>query len=157
MSLVQHKKISGLANTDPDLVGGDDWDDNHVFPVGSVFLFGFAEILFNSTSASINERSDTIGASIGWASGAGSKYRLTLTLDTTKIPIRPPVSGKWWPHAMFEYVCDAYPAKKLRMESYNWTTGNVVFVLDNVLGNGTSHFGTSPVIVMAAIYLRVTA
>lgn len=39
---MKHKKISGIANTAPEKVGGADWDDDHAYAIGDFFVVGTA-------------------------------------------------------------------------------------------------------------------
>lgn len=135
---IAHKKVSGLANTDVAKVGGDDWDDGHVFLLGDVFVAGYASALFNGTSGFITQASPLVVGDITFASGAGSKYRMTLTIDVTKLPIR--AGASWQPVVVFEYLSDAYQTRRFQLESYSWTTGEMVFVLDNMAGSATGVF-----------------
>lgn len=51
--MIKHKKISGLANTAEALVGGDDWDDDHVYGLNSVFVLGRVEFSYDPGSDAI--------------------------------------------------------------------------------------------------------
>ena len=46
---MRHKKVSGLANTAANKVGGADWDDGHANEVGDLFQVG--HIRFEATAA----------------------------------------------------------------------------------------------------------
>lgn len=151
MSL-KHKKVSGLENTAVDKVGGEDWDDEHVFSTGDVFLFGWANLLFDGTTGGVSEASPAVVGDIVFVSGSGSKYRMTMNIDISKLPIRAGVS--WAPRVVFEYLSDSYQTRRFQIESYNWNTGQIVFILDNVAGSATGVF-TSFTFVRALINIEV--
>lgn len=45
-----HNKISGAINTDPEKVGGEDWDSVHVLDSGAMYIAGVANFVWSGTS-----------------------------------------------------------------------------------------------------------
>lgn len=52
MFVLKHNKISGIANTEPEKVGGDDWDESHVLDSGAMFVAGAVNFTWNGTDVS---------------------------------------------------------------------------------------------------------
>lgn len=136
--MIEHKKVSGVANTVSEKVGGGDWDDKHVYPVGSVFVFAFAYLVINGASGFVSEASPWVSVDAVYVQGGDSKYRLVLTIDVTKLPIR--AGTHWTPRVIFDYESDAYPSKMLSYSAHDWVTGQITFVVDNLAGSATGSF-----------------
>lgn len=76
MSIV-HEKISGLANTDAGLVGGADWDADHVHAAGSLFPLGLLRMTY-TYSTDFCQNTLAAGATGAW-SRSGGQFSRVLT------------------------------------------------------------------------------
>lgn len=80
---VKHKKTAGAARqSDPTIIDGPDWDDDHRYTLGSVFTLGFVDVAYY-TNGTINVTGTRVtGSSLN--AGAG---KINITLDMSGLPI----------------------------------------------------------------------
>lgn len=79
---IKHKKTAGAARqSDPAIIDGPDWDDNHLYGIGSVFTLGFVEVNYYQSTNTINVTGTRV---TGSSLGAG---QINITLDMSGLPI----------------------------------------------------------------------
>lgn len=79
---VKHKKTAGAARqSDPAIIDGPDWDDDHLYGIGSVFTLGFVEVNYYQSTNTINVTGTRV---TGSSLGAG---QINITLDMSGLPI----------------------------------------------------------------------
>lgn len=81
---ITHAKVSGLTNpTDPDLIGGEDWDAGHV--VSGPVLVGVAQLVLTSGGAILSQSSSGFSSTFS-KTGTGT-YRANYTAaDYNNVP-----------------------------------------------------------------------
>lgn len=79
---VKHKKTAGAARqSDPAIIDCPDWDDNHLYGIGSVFTLGFVDVSYHPSGSTLNVSGTRVtGSSLG--SGV-----INITLDMSGLPI----------------------------------------------------------------------
>ena len=80
---IKHKKTAGAARqSDPAIIDGPDWDDDHRYAPGSVFTLGFVDVAYY-TNGTINVTGTRVtGSSLN--AGAG---KINITLDMSGLPV----------------------------------------------------------------------
>lgn len=68
---IRHSKISGELNTDPALVGGEDWDDLHPLGAGTMLPVSATSLVWNAGSATLSTNARSRGTSLATRSEAG--------------------------------------------------------------------------------------
>lgn len=71
---IWHGKISGEANTDPDLVGGEDWDAQHRLGEDSMLPVSATSLVWNSGSSTMTTNARSKGTSLITRDSAGVYY-----------------------------------------------------------------------------------
>lgn len=71
---IWHGKISGEANTDPDLVGGEDWDAQHRLGEDSMLPVSATSLVWNSGSSTMTTNARSRGTSLVTRDSAGVYY-----------------------------------------------------------------------------------
>lgn len=113
--IVTHAKVSGLTNpTDPDLVGGEDWDDPHV--VTGAQLVGLSSIWL-TTGGAITSQSSAL---FTFSKVATGHYRATR--DVSEIP------GGQFPAVIATVTTDSGAPSFVRVTP--WITGGTTQVID---------------------------
>ena len=79
---VKHKKTAGAARqSDPAIIDCPDWDDNHLYGIGSVFTLGFVDVSYHPSGSTLNVTGTRVtGSSLG--SGV-----INITLDMSGLPV----------------------------------------------------------------------
>lgn len=144
-----HQKVSGELNTDPDLVGGEDWDAIHVYPAGSTFLLGIAEASFDSGVVTEEYLSGGI-TSIAYND---TTFRISLTLDVANMPIASGDSAV--PRIAVSKRSDSFVAQYPEVYSYDAPTGALVLQV-GTLASGAADF-SAPVVLTLQVYMEVNA
>lgn len=79
---VKHKKTAGAARqSDPAIIDGPDWDDDHLYGIGSVFTLGFVEVSYYQSTDTV----DVTGTRVTGSSMGSSQ--INITLDMSGLPI----------------------------------------------------------------------
>ncbi len=71
---IWHGKISGEANTDPDLVGGEDWDAQHRLGEDSMLPASATSLVWNSGTPAMTTNARSRGTSLVTRDSAGVYY-----------------------------------------------------------------------------------
>lgn len=71
---IWHGKISGEANTDPDLVGGEDWDAEHRLGENSMLPVSATSLVWNYGSSAMTTNARSRGTSLITRDSAGVYY-----------------------------------------------------------------------------------
>lgn len=82
---IWHSKVSGEANTDPDLVGGEDWDAEHPLGAGTLLPVSATSIVWNATSSTLSTYARTRGTGLASRTEAGV---YTFSVDDYDPPLR---------------------------------------------------------------------
>jgi len=79
---IKHKKTAGPARqSDPAIIDGPDWDDNHLYGAGALFPFAFVTVNYYPSGNNLYVNGSRVtGSSIG--SG-----QIHFTLDMTGLPV----------------------------------------------------------------------
>lgn len=79
---VKHKKTAGAARqSDPAIIDCPDWDDIHLYGIGSVFTLGFVEVSYNPSGSTLNVTGTRVtGSSLGY-------WLINITLDMSGLPV----------------------------------------------------------------------
>lgn len=146
MSMV-HSKVSGETNTDPGLVGGEDWDAPHVYPVGSAFVYGMAEARFDT--GAITEIYVSGGVTdIGYND---TTHQISLTLDVAGMPL--PVDALHVPRFIVSKQSDSFVAQSPTFLSYDDITGTLILEVGTLSG-GAAEF-SAPVVLTIEVVIEV--
>lgn len=68
---IRHHKYSGEANTDPDLIGGEDWDEDHRLGAGTILPVSATSLAWDSGSSTLSTVARTKGTSTATRQSAG--------------------------------------------------------------------------------------
>lgn len=85
---IRHSKVSGELNTDPALVGGEDWDSAHAYGPGSIFSYGMARIDADPVLGVDTENAWCFGGITG-VSYNDLDYKVTIAIDQENAPVLP--------------------------------------------------------------------
>lgn len=144
-----HQKVSGELNTDPGLVGGEDWDAIHVHPPGSTFLLGIAEASFDSGVVT----EEYLSGGISSIAYNDTTFRISLTLDVANLPIASGDSAV--PRIVVSKRSDSFVAQNPEVYSYDAPTGALVLQV-GTLASGAADF-SALVVLTIQVYMEVSA
>jgi hypothetical protein len=71
---IRHQKISGEDNTDPDLVGGEDWDADHALGEDTMLPVSATSLVWNSGYSTMSTYARSRGTSLVTRDSAGVYY-----------------------------------------------------------------------------------
>lgn len=71
--MLRHKKVSGLPNTSPDKVGGANWDDLHITPLGG--MYEICKLYYDINGATLT-KGWFAGMTTGMTRTAAGTYRV---------------------------------------------------------------------------------
>lgn len=71
---IRHQKISGEYNTDPDLVGGEDWDADHALGEDTMLPVSATSLVWNSGYSTMSTYARSRGTSLVTRDSAGVYY-----------------------------------------------------------------------------------
>lgn len=71
---IHHAKISGEPNTDPDLVGGEDWDEPHALGEDTMLPVSATSLTWNSVYSTMGTVARSKGTSLITRDSAGVYY-----------------------------------------------------------------------------------
>lgn len=154
--MLKHKKVSGVPNTSSSLVGGADWDDAHIYQVGSLFPLAFVEFVpdyvaevlaatvHQSTARLVSVAINEIGA---------SHYDVVLDVSALPVPTGATVAVR-----MVYSVLDpnAGGAVRLAVTAFDPQTGAVT-IYGKDAADGNAAVPTSGHIVQMQFWLEVLA
>jgi len=146
--MMKHKRVSGNANLDPDKLGGEDWDDPHVYPVGSVFLYGLGEVLYEGE---INVVSQGHGGVLD-ATYDNTGGFLQIQIDVAGLPI--PAGAAVEPLVICNWSRKTLPDYCFIIDSYDPVTGIMALYSHNA-GLGEDAILAVDFGVMAQVHLKV--
>lgn len=144
-----HSKVSGEANTDPGLVGGEDWDAPHVYPPGSAFLLGVAGVSIDTGVLT----EDFLSGGVTATSYNDTTHRISLTLDVASLPI--PDGAGHTPRIAVSKQSDSFVAQSPTVYSYDAPTGALVLEVGTIAG-GAAEF-SAPVALTIQVFLDVAS
>ena len=144
-----HQKVSCELNTDPGLVGGEDWDAPHVYPVGASFLFGLAGASFDSGVVT----EDYLSGGVTAIAYNDTTHRISLTLDVASLPV--PDGANHTPRIAVSMQSDTFVAQSPTFFSYDAPTGALVLEVGTIAG-GAAEF-SAPVVLTIQVFLDVSA
>lgn len=148
MSMI-HQKVSGETNTDPGLVGGEDWDAPHVYPIGSSVLFGLVRASFDSGAVTDDYYSGGVTA----IAYNDITNLISLTLDVTSLPI--PDEASHTPRIAVSMQSDIFVAQYPTFYSYDAPTGALVLEVGTI-ADGAAEF-SAPVVLTIQVFLDVSS
>lgn len=146
--MLRHKRVSGNPNESPDKLGGENWDEPHVYPIGSLFLYGIGDVMYDSGNRqALNMHGGIVDMAYNFTYGY-----MTIQINIAALPIPPdatvaPVvisSGARFPSTSHGFVFDEYDP----------LTGNIILysVDPSLYGLILGDFWT-----MFQVYLKVIA
>lgn len=134
--MLKHKKTSGVPNSSASLVGGADWDDVHVYPVGSLFPLAFVEFVPDYVSevltATVHQSTDRF-VSVAVNETGAAHYDVVLDVSALPVPAGATVALR-----MVYSVLDpnAGGAVRLGVTEFDPQTGSVtIYGKDSADGN----------------------
>lgn len=83
--MIGHNRMSGAANTDPDKVGGEDWDAPHVYDAGAIFPIG---VLSFTALTDLSVQLNTVAGRIDPAVSRDATGWYVAQIDLSGLPIR---------------------------------------------------------------------
>lgn len=153
--MLKHKKVSGVPNTSSALVGGADWDEAHIYPVGCLFPLAVVEfvpdVVAEVMTATVHQSSARF-VSVGINETGATHY--DIVLNVAALPV---ASGATVALRLVYSVLDpnAGGAVRLAVTAFNPTTGAVTVYGKDFENNNTA-VPTSGHIVQMQFWLEVT-
>lgn len=147
--MLRHKRVSGNPNESPDKLGGENWDEPHVYPIGSIFLYGIVELFYQSgIRLAMDPHGGVVDANYDFVGGS-----LTIQIDVAALPI--PISASVAPVVISQWT--SLPSLNYRFDpnSFDSVTGNII--MDSMGSSGDYEIIAADFGVICQVYLKVIA
>lgn len=160
--MIEHKRVAGTANESPSQIGGEDWDDDHLYGPGSVFLWGLMrgrwvwgaqEFTVINKTASIT--TVTVPDEVGELPRKSAEYVLQMAMAS--LPVREAATYVVHLVPMVTWLEYQTTSNAESLKLYSWTpgTGELIVRYSTLAANDPINFETDVEITLQ-IFVEVT-